>query len=104
VPWHRGGWYTRRWADVPFFPDNQPSADHVVDAFQHLVVGDVVPDGRPEHVAEVDRTVGTGRRAAPPAPRLRHPFVVARALGALPGTVLAVQRRITRSTGFTGEG
>jgi hypothetical protein len=48
VGWHRGGWYTRRWVDVLFFPDNQPSADHVIEDFQHLTVGDVVPDGRPD--------------------------------------------------------
>jgi hypothetical protein len=48
VGWHRGGWYTNRWVDVLFFPDNLPSADHVIDDFQHLAVGDLVPDGRPD--------------------------------------------------------
>ena len=48
VGWHRGGWYTARWVDVLFFPDNLPSADHVLPDLQRLEVGDWVPDGPPE--------------------------------------------------------
>ncbi|GAB3766953.1 hypothetical protein FB382_001728 [Nocardioides ginsengisegetis] len=48
VGWHRGGWYTARWVDVLLFPDNLPSADRVLDDFQQLEVGDLVPDGRPD--------------------------------------------------------
>jgi hypothetical protein len=43
--WHRAGWYTARWVDRLFFPQNLPSADRLVPAFQHLDVGDFVPDG-----------------------------------------------------------
>ena len=48
VGWRRGGWYTPRWVDVLFFPDNRPSADHLLPEHQHLEVGDFVPDGPPE--------------------------------------------------------
>ena len=47
VGWHRGGWYTARWVDVLMFPDNLPSADEVIEAFQQIEVGDFVPDGPP---------------------------------------------------------
>jgi hypothetical protein len=45
--WHRGGWYTARWVDRLFFPDNRPSADSMLAQYQHLQVGDFVPDGPP---------------------------------------------------------
>ena len=48
VGWHRGGWYTPRWVDVLFFPDNLPSADAVLPEYDDLRVGDLVPDGPPE--------------------------------------------------------
>ena len=48
VGWHRGGWYTARLVDRLLFPENDPSADHVVPELQQLAVGDWVPDGRPE--------------------------------------------------------
>ena len=48
VGWHRGGWYTPRWVDVLFFPDNLPSADAVLPEYDALRVGDLVPDGPPE--------------------------------------------------------
>ena len=48
VGWHRGGWYTPRWVDRLLFPDNWPSADHLVPSLQkELVPGDVIPDGPP---------------------------------------------------------
>lgn len=47
VGWGRAGWYTPRWVDVLLFPDNRPSAWHVMDQFQGLAVGDYVPDGPP---------------------------------------------------------
>jgi len=46
--WHRGGWYTARWVDRAFFPDNLPSADRVLSEYQQQSVGDFVPDGPPE--------------------------------------------------------
>jgi hypothetical protein len=46
--WHRGGWYTARWVDKLLFPTNRASADHVVEKFQDLQVGDFIPDGAPE--------------------------------------------------------
>jgi hypothetical protein len=46
--WHRGGWYTARWVDKLLFPANRASADHVVEKFQDLQVGDFIPDGAPE--------------------------------------------------------
>jgi hypothetical protein len=46
--WHRGGWYTARWVDKRLFPANRASADHVVEKFQDLQVGDFIPDGAPE--------------------------------------------------------
>ena len=45
--WHRAGWYTARWVDRLFFPDNLPSADRLVPELQDLEVGDFVPDGPP---------------------------------------------------------
>jgi hypothetical protein len=48
VGWHRGGWYTPRWVDVLLFPDNRPSAEAILEEYQTLRVGDVVPDGAPE--------------------------------------------------------
>lgn len=46
--WRRGGWYTPRWVDQMFFPANRPSTDRILPEFQHLDVGDSVPDGPPE--------------------------------------------------------
>ena len=48
VGWHRGGWYTPRWVDLLLFPDNYPSADHLLPEHQSLAVGDWIPDGPPE--------------------------------------------------------
>lgn len=63
VGWHRGGWYTPRWVDVLLFPDNLPSATHLIEEHQHVQVGDVIPDGPPcaECGFEV-REVEPGRR------------------------------------------
>ena len=47
VGWHRAGWYTPRWVDVLFFPDNWPSAKEILPQHQALDVGDTVPDGPP---------------------------------------------------------
>jgi hypothetical protein len=46
--WRRGGWYTYRWVDTLMFPNNRPSAETILPEFQHLQVGDVIPDGTPE--------------------------------------------------------
>ncbi len=46
--WHRGGWYTARWVDELLFPANDPSSETIIPEFQHLRVGDIVPDGAPE--------------------------------------------------------
>src|SRR4051812_39234872 len=46
--WGRGGWYTARWVDKLFFPENGPSADRVEADLQHIQVGDFIPDGPPE--------------------------------------------------------
>jgi hypothetical protein len=46
--WHRGGWYTAGWVDKLLFPANRASADHIVEEFQDLQVGDFIPDGAPE--------------------------------------------------------
>jgi hypothetical protein len=48
VGWHRGAWYTAGWVDWLLFPANGPSADRILPEFQHLAVGDHVPDGPPE--------------------------------------------------------
>jgi hypothetical protein len=54
--WGRGQWYTARWVDRLLFPDNGPSADHLVAEWQHLAVGDRVLDGAPDkHTAFVVR-------------------------------------------------
>lgn len=45
--WHRGGWYTARWVDRLLFPGNRASAERIVPEWQHLEVGDFVPDGAP---------------------------------------------------------
>jgi hypothetical protein len=46
--WGRGGWYTARWVDTLLFPDNGPSADRLIPAWQRLKVGDRVLDGPAE--------------------------------------------------------
>jgi hypothetical protein len=46
--WHRAGWYTPRWVDRLLFPQNLPSADRLVPEWQHLAVGDFIPDGAPD--------------------------------------------------------
>ncbi|HLF78792.1 MAG TPA: SRPBCC family protein [Dehalococcoidia bacterium] len=43
--WHRAGWYTYRWVDALMFPNNWPSAETILQEYQDLKVGDVVPDG-----------------------------------------------------------
>jgi hypothetical protein len=46
--WGRGQWYTARWVDRLFFPDNGPSAERVVPEWQHLEIGDRLLDGPPD--------------------------------------------------------
>jgi hypothetical protein len=46
--WHRGGWYTYRWVDAIFFPQNARSAERIVAEYQDLQVGDRILDGPPE--------------------------------------------------------
>lgn len=62
VGWHRGGWYTPRWVDRLLFPDNRPSASHLLEDYQHIAVGDVIPDGPPQsECGFVVREVQPGR-------------------------------------------
>jgi hypothetical protein len=46
--WGRGQWYTARWVDRLLFPNNGPSAETLVPAWQQLAVGDRILDGPPE--------------------------------------------------------
>lgn len=63
VGWHRGGWYTPRWVDVLMFPDNLPSAARLLEDYQDIAVGDVIPDGPPRaECGFVVRDVEPGRR------------------------------------------
>lgn len=50
VGYHRGGWYTNARLDRLIWHIDNPSADCIVPEFQHLAVGDTVPDG-PEGTA-----------------------------------------------------
>jgi len=50
--WHRGAWYTAKWVDRLLFPANAPSAECLMPGFQHLKVGDRIPDGPPESKCE----------------------------------------------------
>lgn len=45
VGYHRGGWYTNARLDRLIWHVDNPSANRIVPAFQHLEVGDTVPDG-----------------------------------------------------------
>ena len=45
--YHRAGWYTYPWVDRYVWHIENPSADTVIEELQHLVVGDIVPDGEP---------------------------------------------------------
>ena len=51
VGYHRAGWYTDSWYSwidkYLFRIERPPSADHILPRFQHLAVGDTVPDGPP---------------------------------------------------------
>ena len=48
--YHRGGWYTNARLDKLLWRIDNPSADRILPEFQHLEVGDTVPDG-PEGTA-----------------------------------------------------
>jgi hypothetical protein len=49
--YHRGGWYTEArwyaWLERVLWHTTSPSVDRILPEFQHLEVGDVVPDGPP---------------------------------------------------------
>jgi hypothetical protein len=45
--YHRGGWYTNRRLDRLIWHIDNLSADGILPGYQHLQVGDVVPDGPP---------------------------------------------------------
>jgi hypothetical protein len=46
--WHRAGYYTPRWVDQVFFPQNWPSLTHLDPALvRDLSTGDTIPDGPP---------------------------------------------------------
>jgi hypothetical protein len=49
--YHRAGWYTDSWYSwvdrYLFRLERPPSADHLLPQFQHLAVGDTIPDGPP---------------------------------------------------------
>ena len=57
-PAHRGGWYTPHLLDLLTFGIRERSADEIVDEFQHVEVGDRIPDSADWSVfftvAEVD--------------------------------------------------
>jgi hypothetical protein len=57
--WGRAQWYTARWVDKAFFPNNGPSASTIIPSLQHLAVGDTILDGPPEASCRftVDRLV-----------------------------------------------
>lgn len=46
--WGRAQWYTARWVDRLLFPNNGPSAERILSQWQHLEIGDFIPDGPPE--------------------------------------------------------
>jgi hypothetical protein len=48
--YHRGGWYTNARLDKLLWRIDNPSADRILPEFQHVEVGDTVPDG-PEGTA-----------------------------------------------------
>jgi hypothetical protein len=48
--YHRGGWYTNARLDKLLWRIENPSADRILPQFQHLEIGDTVPDG-PEGTA-----------------------------------------------------
>jgi hypothetical protein len=50
VGYHRGGWYTNPRLDKLIWHIDNPSADRILPQFQHVQVGDIVPDG-PEGTA-----------------------------------------------------
>jgi hypothetical protein len=45
--YQRAGWYTPQWVDHVFFNMENPGAERILPEFQHLSVGDAVPDGPP---------------------------------------------------------
>lgn len=47
VGYHRGGWYTNARLDTLIWHIDNPSADRILTEFQHVSVGDTVPDGPP---------------------------------------------------------
>jgi hypothetical protein len=60
--YHRGGWYTEArwyaWLERALWHTTSPSVDRILPEFQHVVIGDIVPDGPPGTafftVAEID--------------------------------------------------
>ena len=46
--WGRGQWYTSRWVDRLLFPDNEPSAERLIPAWQDVAIGDRILDGPPD--------------------------------------------------------
>lgn len=50
VGYHRGGWYTNARLDKLIWRIDNPSAERILPEFQHVKVGDTVPDG-PEGTA-----------------------------------------------------
>lgn len=68
----RGGWYTSERFDRIVWRIENKSSDEVLDEWQHLQVGDIVPDG-PDHaayfrVARIDQQASIVYRS------IRHPF------------------------------
>jgi len=55
--WGRGQWYTARWVDQLFFPNNGPSADKIIPELQRLRVGDLIGTISVPHVAARPSTV-----------------------------------------------
>ena len=70
--YHRGGWYTSEWVDRFIWRVDGRNVDRILDEYQILSVGDVVPDG-PEYAAyfwvravESERTIVYSS--------IRHPY------------------------------
>lgn len=61
VGYHRGGWYTNARLDKLIWHIENPSADRILPEFQHVQVGDTVPDGPPGTARFIVAKVEPGR-------------------------------------------
>ena len=70
--YRRAGWYTTEWLDRLVWRVDNPNADEILPQFQHLAVGDIVPDG-PDHAAFF-RTLAVNPPEALVYRSIRHPY------------------------------